>query len=108
LATVRQNQYSVPVALAGLRVAARIGAREIVFSHDGHEVARHTRLRQRFAISAQLDHYLELLKHKPGALARSLPLAQGREQGRWPECFDRLWKEVAERVDQAEAAPPNG
>ena len=32
LATVRQNQYSVPVALAGLRVAARIGAREIVFS----------------------------------------------------------------------------
>jgi len=104
LATVRQNQYSVPVALAGLRVAARIGAREIVFTHDGHEVARHPRLQQRFAISAQLDHYLELLRHKPGALARSLPLAQEREQGRWPECFDRLWKEIAERVGQAEAA----
>ena len=31
LATVRQNQYSLPVRLAGLSVAAKIGAREIVF-----------------------------------------------------------------------------
>jgi len=104
LATVRQNQYSVPVALAGLRVAARIRASEIVFSHDGREVAHHARLQSRFQTSAQLDHYLELLKHKPGALARSLPLAQEREQGRWPECFDRLWQEVAERVGPGEAA----
>jgi transposase len=104
LATVRQNQYSVPVSLAGLRVAARIGAREIVFSHDGREVARHARLRERFATSAQLDHYLELLKHKPGALARSLPLAQERDQGRWPDCFDRLWTAITARVGQAEAA----
>ena len=35
LATVRQNQYSLPFVLAGLRVAARIGAREITFLHDG-------------------------------------------------------------------------
>jgi len=104
LATVRQNQYSVPVALAGLRVAARIGAREIVFAHDGREVARHPRLQSRFATSAQLDHYLELLRHKPGALARSLPLAQEREQGHWPECFDQLWQAIAERVGAGEAA----
>lgn len=104
LATVRQNQYSVPVALAGLRVAARVGAREIVFAHDGSEVARHPRLQTRFQTSAQLDHYLELLKYKPGALARSLPLAQERDQGRWPECFDLLWAAITERVGQAEAA----
>ena len=35
LVTVRQNRYSVPVALAGLRVSARIGAREITISHAG-------------------------------------------------------------------------
>src|SRR5215210_5058978 len=35
LVTVRQNRYSVPVALAGLRVAARVGAREITISHAG-------------------------------------------------------------------------
>ena len=33
---------------------------------------------------AQLDHYLDLLARKPGALRRALPLAQARERGEWP------------------------
>jgi len=94
LATVRQNQYSLPVRLAGLRVAARIGAREIVFYHDGREVARHERLHGRFGTSVQLDHYLELLALKPGALARSLALRQERERGAWPDCFDQLGRGI--------------
>lgn len=104
LVTVRQNQYSLPVALAGLRVAARIGARDVVFSHDGKVVARHERRQGRFEVSAQLDHYLELLKHKPGALSRSLALRQEREQGRWPESFDLLWHAIEDRVGASEAA----
>jgi len=104
LVTVRQNQYSVPVALAGLPVAARIGAREIVICHDGLEVARHPRLDERFGISARLDHYLELLRDKPGALARSLALRQEREQGRWPDCFDALWRAIEGKVGATEAA----
>jgi transposase len=104
LVTVRQNQYSVPVALAGLRVAARIGAREVSFSHDGREVAQHGRLHGKYGTSAQLDHYLELLKIKPGAFARSLPLRQEREQGRWPESFDLLWRAIEGKVGASEAA----
>jgi transposase len=104
LVTVRQNQYSVPVALAGLSVAARIGAREIIFCHDGREVARHPRLDGRFGISARLDHYLELLREKPGALAASLALRQERAQGRWPECFDQLWRAIEGKVGHTEAA----
>jgi hypothetical protein len=104
LVTVRQNQYSVPVALAGLLVAARIGAREIIFCHDGREVARHPRLEGRFGVSARLDHYLELLADKPGALARSLALRREREQGRWPDCFDALWQAIEGKVGAAEAA----
>ncbi|HUB73601.1 MAG TPA: IS21 family transposase [Solirubrobacteraceae bacterium] len=104
LATVRQNQYSLPVSLAGLRVAASIGAREIVFAHDGREVARHERLGERFGTSAKLDHYLELLKRKPGALERSLALRQERERGAWPECFDQLWQAIKARVGSSEAA----
>jgi transposase len=84
LVTIRQNRYSVPVALVGLRVAARIGAREIVISHAGRPVARHPRLHGRYQTAAQLDHYLELLRVKPGraqglaaapAGARPRPLA---------------------------------
>jgi transposase len=104
LATVRQNQYSLPVRLAGLRVAARIGAREVVFCHDGREVARHERLPGKFSTSAQLDHYLELLAIKPGALARSLALRQERERGAWPDCFDQLWRGIQDRVGASEAA----
>ena len=82
LVTVRQNRYSVPVALAGLRVSAQVGATEIRISHNGAVVARHERLHGKFATAARLDHYLELLARKPGGLERSLPLAQERQRGR--------------------------
>ncbi len=104
LVTIRQNRYSVPVALVGLRVAARIGAREIVISHGGRDVARHPRLHGRYQTAAQLDHYLELLRLKPGALKGSLPLHQERARGRWPASFDELWQQIEDRYGASEAA----
>lgn len=104
LVTVRQNRYSVPVALAGLRVSARIGAREITISHAGQEVARHERLHGKFGTSAQLDHYLELLARKPGGLEHSLALAQERDRGAWPHALDELWAALADRYGRSEAA----
>jgi transposase len=104
LVTIRQNRYSVPVALVGLRVAARIGASEIVISHGGRPVARHPRVHGRFQTAARLDHYLELLRVKPGALKGSLPLRQERERGRWPQSFDQLWRQIEQRYGASEAA----
>jgi hypothetical protein len=104
LVTVRQNRYSVPVSLVGLRVLAQVGAREIVVFHEHRPVARHPRLYGRFQTSAQLDHYLELLRVKPGALKGSLPLRQERERGRWPACFDELWAGIGGRYGASEAA----
>ena len=104
LATVRTNRYSVPASLAGLRIRARIGAGEISFWHDGKQVARHERLPGHHQISAQLDHYLDLLARKPGALARSLALRQQRDRGDWPACFDELWSRIQERSGRQEAA----
>jgi transposase len=104
LVTIRQNRYSVPVALVGLRVAARISAREIVISRAGREVARHPRLQGRYQTAARLDHYLELLQRKPGALKGSLPLRQERERGRWPRSFDELWRALEQRYGASEAA----
>jgi len=104
LVTVRQNRYSVPVCLAGLKVGARIGAREIAISHAGRVVARHERLHGRFGTSARLDHYLELLQRKPGGLEHSLALAQERERGAWPAAFDELWAALSERYGRSEAA----
>ena len=39
----------------------------------------------------------------PAALARSLPLAQERDRGTWPECFDELWVALRARWGQSEA-----
>lgn len=94
----------MPVALVGLRVQATIGAREIVVSHERREVARHPRLQGRYQTAARLDHYLELLRIKPGALKGSLPLRQERERGRWPGCFDQLWRALEQRYGRSEAA----
>ena len=104
LVTIGQNRYSVPVALAGLKVSARIGAREITINHTGRVVARHERLHGKFGTSAQLDHYLELLARKPGGLEHSVALAQERDRGAWPECFDALWAGLSDRYGRSDAA----
>jgi transposase len=104
LVTVRQNRYSVPVALAGLKVNARIGAREITISHGGAQVAVHERLHGKFGTSARLDHYLELLARKPGGLEHSLALSQERGRGAWPAVLDELWAALTGRYGRSEAA----
>ena len=104
LVTIRQNRYSVPVALAGLKVSARIGAREITINHGGREVARHERMHGKFGTSARLDHYLELLARKPGGLEHSVALAQERGRGAWPGGFDQLWAALTDRYGRSDAA----
>ncbi len=44
-----------------------------------------------------LEHYLDVLEQKPGALRGSKPLGLWRAQGRWPESYDRLWELMTDR-----------
>ena len=60
-------------------------------------MARHERSFGRYQQVLDLEHYLDVLEKKPGALAGSSPLQQWRERGRWPESFDRLWQSLQER-----------
>jgi len=104
LITVRQNRYSVPVSLVGRKVLVKIGAREIEVFSEHQLIAVHERLQGRYGVSGKLDHYLELLRRKPGALASSLPLRQERERGAWPSSFDELWSQIESRYGASEAA----
>jgi hypothetical protein len=65
--------------------------------HDGQCVARHPRHYGRGHQILNLEHYLDVLEKKPGAMAGSTPLEQWRQAGRWPECLDRIWKKLDER-----------
>lgn len=54
-------------------------------------VARHQRLAARSGQSVQLDHYLEVLKTKPGALPGSTALARARESGAFTSAHEAFW-----------------
>ena len=94
--TVKTNLYSVP-APAGSRVEARIHPLHVEIWRAGHRIARHERCHGRRQHVLDLEHYLDVLSHKPGALAGSKPLAQWREAGRWPACYDELWNRLCAR-----------
>jgi len=90
------NAYSVPVR-AGARVEARAYPLHVELWHSGRRIARHERCHSRRQQVLNPEHYLDVLSHKPGAFAGSKPLAQWREAGRWPPCYDELWKRLLTR-----------
>jgi hypothetical protein len=95
-AKVRTNSYSVPLK-AGSLVEARVSSTAVEFRHDGKPIASHARCYRRQQKILDLEHYLDVLERKPGALRGSTPLAQWRAQGRWPISYDRIWQRLIER-----------
>jgi len=93
---VLTNTYSVPLP-AGAQVQAKAYASRIELWHAGRCVARHERCYRRQQQILDLEHYLDILYRKPGALAGSKPLEQKRQAGLWPASFDRIWEALIER-----------
>jgi transposase len=93
---VKTNAYSVPVK-AGTTVEARLAAASVEICYEGKQVARHERSYGRYQEILDLEHYLDVLARKPGALAGSKPLEQWRRLGRWPESYDRFWQALIDR-----------
>ena len=79
--SVGKCRYSVPARLIDARVRVALSANELrVFAGPGL-VAVHPRLIAAGAEHLDLDHYLEILIRKPGALPGSAALAQARAAG---------------------------
>jgi transposase len=95
-AKVLTNAYSVPLP-AGTQVQAKIYASNVEFWHDGRCVARHERCYRRQQQILDLEHYLDVLYRKPGALAGSRPLEQERRAGLWPASFDQIWEALMQK-----------
>jgi hypothetical protein len=95
-AKVLTNAYSVPLP-AGTQVQAKIYASIVEFWHDGRCVARHERCYRRQQQVLDLEHYLDVLYRKPGALAGSRPLEQERRAGLWPASFDQIWEALVQK-----------
>src|SRR5579871_1670565 len=116
-AKVLTNTYSVPLP-AGVQVQAKVYASVVELWHDGRCIARHERCYSRQQQILELEHYLDVLYRKPGALAGSKPLEQRRQAGLWPASFDRIWQALIERhgkqsgtrqmIDLLKLAPKHG
>ena len=79
---------------AGRRV---VGPSQIEIRHDNHARPVTARCYGRGHQILNLEHYLDVLEKKPGAMAGSTPLQQWRQAGRWPECMDRIWQQLEQR-----------
>jgi hypothetical protein len=88
--TVRCAHYSVLVRLIGRQVRVRLSASDVVVFDGRVEVARHPRSVRSGSQSLLLDHYLEVLAHKPGALAGATALAQARQDGTFTSAHEAL------------------
>jgi transposase len=98
---VRSGRYSVPARLAGREVTIRLGARWVDVLDGATVVARHARHARKGEQTLSLDHYLEVLARKPGALASSLTLAQARAEGTFTRAHERFWARARRRLGDA-------
>src|SRR5690348_4851075 len=88
---VRQNYYSVPSRYAGRRLPVRLSATTVEVLDGPQVVARHERAAGKYAEILVLDHYLEVLRRKPGALPGAAALAQARAAGAFTAAHQGYW-----------------
>lgn len=103
LVTVRMAKYSVPARMIGRPVRVSLRASEVIVFDGRTEIARHPRVTQLHGQSVDLDHYLEVLKTKPGALPGSTALAHARATGAFTPAHEAFWA-AARRTDGDAAA----
>ena len=77
--TVRYEniRYSVPHELVGKQVTLRLSPFYLTIFHNGVEVYRHNRARNKDDHQYVLDHYLETLERKPRAIEQAIPIRKG-------------------------------
>jgi transposase len=88
--------YSVPARYSGRRLDVRVGA-ETIEALDGKRVVAHHPRSQKGEENLVLDHYLEVLALKPGALPGATALARARAGGAFSEVHERFWAEARHR-----------
>ncbi|MEO7070096.1 MAG: IS21 family transposase [Nostocoides sp.] len=98
---VRQSYYSVPARYSGRRLQVRLGARMITVLDGATVVATHTRSLHKGSEDLVLDHYLEVLTRKPGALAGATALAAARASGAFTSAHQQFWDGARKAIGDA-------
>lgn len=100
--TVRCCRYSVPASLVGRRVRVLLGASALEVFDGRVLVAVHQRSNRKGSMTLVLDHYLEVLRRKPGALPGATALAQARRAGTFTGEHEAFWSAARAALGDAE------
>lgn len=92
---VDKNRYSVPVSYVRLKVRVELSIDSIDIFYDGKKIAGHARLFGNNKWQLDPQHYLELIRRKPGAFDSALVIRRWRPA--WPACLEKLLLRFRER-----------
>lgn len=106
MVAVRVCRYSVPVRFIGRTVHVMLRSSEVVVFHGRTGIARHPRLTTKGAERLVLDHFLEVLLAKPGALAGSEALDQARREGTFTAAHEAFWSAAKQGLGESEGTTP--
>jgi transposase len=95
---VRNNFYSVPARYARRRLDVRLGAERVEVFDGAKVVAVHARSGGKGVEILVLDHYLEILTRKPGALPNATALARARAAGVFTPAHQKFWDEARRKL----------
>ena len=84
------EQVPVPARMVGRQARVLLNASDPVVFDGRTEIARHERLMTKGSTRVDLDHYLEVLLRKPGALPGAKAL-EARASGRFTPVHDAWW-----------------
>ncbi|WP_043687272.1 IS21 family transposase [Streptomyces xylophagus] len=102
MVTVKMCRYSVPVRFIDRKVTVTLTCDDVTVYDGRREIARHRRLAGRGAEHLVLDHYLEALLTKPGALERSEALHQARAAGTFTAVHEAFWAAAKKALGDVE------
>lgn len=90
-----------PARFVGRRVDVYLGAEHVEAREAGVVVAHHERGVGKGTERLCLDHYLEVLERKPGALAGATALQSARASGSFGDAHERFWTAARRKLGDA-------
>ena len=92
---------------AGRRIDVRLSAERVAAFDGAKVVADHPRAVTKGDEVLVLDHYLEVLRIKPGALPGSTALARARACGAFSATHEKFWRTARRRLGDAAGTRPH-
>lgn len=92
---VDKNHYSVPTSHVRLKIRVQLSIDRVDIFYEGTKIAGHERLFGNNKWQLDPQHYLELIRRKPGAFHSARVIRQWRPA--WPSCLEKLLEQFKER-----------